>query len=91
LINTSRGAIVPIQPLADLLEGGFLGGVGLDVLEDAPPLKKNALTSQKYERLFGRNDVLLTPHVAGWSLESYERISKVLFDKIVALLVQPEI
>jgi len=91
LINTSRGAIVPIQPLADLLEGGFLGGVGLDVLEDEPPLKKNALTSQKYERLFGRNDVLLTPHVAGWSLESYERISKVLFDKIVASLVQPEI
>ncbi len=69
--------------MADLLEEGQLGGLGLDVLEDEPPLKKINGISSKYERLFGRDDVLLTPHVAGWSLESYEKISQVLAGKIL--------
>lgn len=88
LINTSRGKILPLQPLPDLLEDGTLSGVGLDVLEDEPPVKNIQKIPAVYERLFGRDDVLLTPHVAGWSLESYKNISIVLASKIVGRVGQ---
>lgn len=86
LINTSRGSIVQISDLVQELEEGRLAGAGLDVLEHEPPPVGSQEFSSLYERLFTRGDVLLTPHVAGWSLESYEKISKVLANKILSVL-----
>ena len=86
LINTSRGPIVPVADLVQELEGGWVGGAGLDVLEHEPPSSADQEFSSLYERLFMRSDVLLTPHVAGWSLESYEKISMVLANKILSVL-----
>jgi len=83
LINTSRGKIVKLEEVLGELENGSISGLGLDVFEDEPPLKKNENIPSKYERLFSRADVLLSPHIAGWSLESYEKISIVLADKIL--------
>jgi len=88
LINTSRGEIVPIGSIPDMLDDGSLSGVALDVFEEEPPVKNINFISSKYERLFGRDDVLLTPHVAGWSLESYEKISAVLAIKIIDRISQ---
>lgn len=86
LLNTSRGSIVPVRDLVQELESGWLGGAGLDVLQHEPPASAGQEFSSLYERLFMRSDVLLTPHVAGWSLESYEKISMVLANKILSVL-----
>jgi D-3-phosphoglycerate dehydrogenase / 2-oxoglutarate reductase len=88
LINTSRGGIVKVEAVLELLVDGTLSGAALDVLEDEPPLKNINVNQGKYEQLFGRDDVLLTPHIAGWSLESYEKISRVLAIKIIDWLSQ---
>lgn len=83
LINTSRGEIVPLDGICRLLEVGELSGLGLDVLEDEPPLKISGSITPKYQSLFLREDVLLSPHVAGWTIESYVKISEVLAGKIL--------
>jgi D-3-phosphoglycerate dehydrogenase len=83
LINTSRGEILPFEGLIGLLHDGNLAGLALDVFENEPPSKKNQNTFSVFSELIRRENVILTPHVAGWSLESYEKISKVLGDKII--------
>ena len=82
LVNTSRGEIVPTKDVLTLLESGKLKGAALDVLENE---KMNGLTikeHQIYKALFERNNVVLSPHVAGWSFESYKKINEVLIQKI---------
>lgn len=88
LINTSRGQIVPIPDLLHLLETGFLNGAALDVLADEPPVGRGEKLSPIYETLFRRSDVILSPHVAGWSLESYEKISLVLGNTLISHIDQ---
>jgi D-3-phosphoglycerate dehydrogenase len=63
LVNTSRGGLVDLAALDDALDRGQVGAVGLDVLEDepAPDLSR---------RLFKRPNVVLTPHLAWYSLEA---------------------
>ena len=61
LINTARGAIVDETALADALDRGQLAGAALDVLSEEPPLRSP---------LVGRNNVILTPHMSFYSVES---------------------
>lgn len=63
LVNTSRGGLVDLVALDDALESGQVAAAGLDVLEDepAPDLSR---------RLFTRPNVLLTPHLAWYSIEA---------------------
>ena len=82
LLNMSRGKILSLEGLSTLLQQGLLSGVALDVLEDEPPLKKNQALSAKYLSLFEREDVLFSPHIGGWTIESYKKIATVLEDKI---------
>jgi D-3-phosphoglycerate dehydrogenase len=82
LINMARGKILRLEGLANLLEEGILSGLALDVLEEEPPVKINQEISSKYRSLFEREDVLFTPHVGGWTVESYEGIAVVLEEKI---------
>ncbi|MGH8203819.1 MAG: NAD(P)-dependent oxidoreductase, partial [Steroidobacteraceae bacterium] len=71
LINVARGALIVESDLVDALDGGLVAGAALDVLaEDSPDLGHHPLV--------GREDVLLTPHVAFYSesaLEDLRRIS----------------
>jgi D-3-phosphoglycerate dehydrogenase len=87
-LNTSRGAIVSMEAMVQHMESGAFSGAAFDVFDQEPPPKKGQRNFEIYERLFARNDVLLTPHVAGWSTESYEKISAVLGRKILALCRQ---
>lgn len=80
LINTSRGEVVRTQDLILGLKSGKILGAGLDVLET----EKFPDTSQEiwFQDLIQYKSVILTPHVAGWTLESLYKISKVLSEKI---------
>jgi D-3-phosphoglycerate dehydrogenase len=82
IVNTSRGEIVSIKSVLNGLKSGKLRGACLDVLENE---KMNQLSSEQeslYHELFSLKNVIFTPHIAGWTVESYQKINQVLFDKI---------
>ncbi|MFN8354844.1 MAG: 2-hydroxyacid dehydrogenase [Spirosomataceae bacterium] len=82
LVNSSRGEVVVLRDLVNALQAGHVRGACLDVLENE---KLNALTSEQsliYQQLFELPHVVLTPHVAGWTEESYLKINEVLVEKI---------
>jgi D-3-phosphoglycerate dehydrogenase len=85
LINTSRGPVLNPVGLESLLVNGQLGGLGLDVFPEEPLFKKNISVKEEIYRLLLLPNVLASPHVAGWTSESYERISTVLAEKILRL------
>jgi (S)-sulfolactate dehydrogenase len=78
LINTARGGIVDEVALAAALNSGHLGGAAIDVFE-AEPLP----ASPHFE---GCPNLLLTPHIAGVSAESNERVSILIARKVLAAL-----
>jgi D-3-phosphoglycerate dehydrogenase len=85
LINTSRGDIVPTIDLLDALDSGLVSGACMDVFENEKPQTYTEQQELYYKDLFSRHNVLLTPHVAGWTIESKERLAKLLLDRIRTL------
>ena len=82
-LNTARGEIVNTRAVLQAIEKGKIIGAGLDVLETE---KFPALGEQLwYADLIKSEMVLLTPHVGGWTFDSYRKISEVLADKLNAL------
>lgn len=85
LINTARGNHVKTTDLVDALESGKVLGACLDVLEyetkSFEVTDKDKLP-QAFLYLTQSNKVILSPHVAGWTVESYIKLSSVLADKI---------
>ena len=82
LLNSARGEILPLNDLVDSLREGKLTGVALDVFEYEPFLQQSFNQRDTYNYLIGNPSVVLSPHIAGWSHESYERINQVLIEKI---------
>ncbi|MEP1032072.1 NAD(P)-dependent oxidoreductase [Ekhidna sp.] len=85
LINTARGEILDTKGLIKLLEEGVIYAAGLDVLENEKLSVYTEEEKAQLEKLSSLPNVLLTPHVGGWTYESYQRISEVLAKKIGAL------
>ncbi|MFI5160822.1 MAG: 2-hydroxyacid dehydrogenase [Sphingobacteriales bacterium] len=80
LLNTSRGKIVKTQAVLNAIKQDKILGAGLDVLEVE---KFPALSEQQwFEELRQSDKVILTPHVAGWTFDSYRRISEVMAEKL---------
>ncbi len=83
-LNMSRGACVVEQDLAYALDRGWLRGAALDVLAGEPPLLAR-------HPLLGRDNVLITPHAAYYSKESYEALERIPCENLAAcLLGHPE-
>lgn len=80
LINTARGGIVEEAALADSLRSGHLGGAAIDVFASEPI---DAATGQLFA---GLDNVILTPHVAGVTIESNERISAITAENVMRVL-----
>ena len=78
LVNTARGGIVDEDALARLLRDGHLGGAALDVFENEPLAAGSALA--------GAPRLILTPHVAGVTLESNERVSSLIAARVAEAL-----
>lgn len=80
LLNASRGEVVNTRAVLNGIRDGKIKGAGLDVLEVE---KFPALSEQDwFKELIESQKVILSPHVAGWSHESYRRISEVLAKKL---------
>lgn len=87
LINTARGKNINTQDLANAIQNGKVLGACLDVLE-YESLSFESLNAasmpEAFQFLSSSEKVLLSPHVAGWTHESYEKLSIYLADKILA-------
>jgi D-3-phosphoglycerate dehydrogenase / 2-oxoglutarate reductase len=83
-VNTARGEIASVKAILNAITQGKILGAGLDVLQTE---KFPALAEQEwYEELRKSDKVLLTPHVGGWTFDSYRKISEVLAEKLKSLL-----
>lgn len=82
LLNTARGEIVPLKDLLELMDSGKVLGAALDVLEKEKFDQLSEEEKDRFENLFSRKNVVLSPHVAGWTFASYKRINEVLVSKI---------
>lgn len=88
LINTARGKSVVTADLVAALKNNKILGAGLDVLEFEKSSFENLYTSKKempedFQHLLGRDNVLLSPHVAGWTVESKIKLAQTIVDKII--------
>lgn len=88
LINLSRGKIVSIASLMDAIQKNKVKGACLDVLEFEKSSFENIFSDKNnlptaFTQLLNSNKVLLSPHVGGWTIESYFKLSNVLADKIL--------
>ena len=83
LINTARGQCVQTEDLVEGLESGQLGGACLDVFENEKPHTFTEKEKALYNRLNFLENVVLSPHVAGWTRESKRRLAEVILDQII--------
>lgn len=85
LINTSRGRVIDTAALADALESGQVGGACLDVFENEKPERFTGVEESLYQRLYQMKQVILSPHIAGWTRESKVNMARILLQKILNL------
>nr|WP_315151606.1 2-hydroxyacid dehydrogenase [uncultured Flavobacterium sp.] len=92
IINTSRGKNIITADLVTAIQSGKVLGAGLDVLEyeklSFENLFQDKNTPEAFQYLLDGRKVILTPHIAGWTYESHERLAQVIVDKIKALYVK---
>ena len=87
LINTARGKVVNTDHLVQGLKSGKVLGAALDVLEyetSSFETLSSADLPEPFQYLIESDQVILSPHVAGWTVESYEKLATFLADKILA-------
>lgn len=88
LINTARGKSVVTEDLVSALKSGKILGAGLDVLEYEKSSFENLFSDDNmpdaFQYLIASENVLLTPHVAGWTVESNIKLAQTIVDKIQA-------
>lgn len=84
-INTARGKSVVTHDLVAALKSEKILGAGLDVLEYEKASFEDMFTTTMppaFQYLIQANNVLLTPHIAGWTIESKEKLAQTIVDKI---------
>lgn len=89
LINTSRGKNVVTADLVETLKSGKILGAGLDVLEyeklSFETLFEEDKVPDAFQYLLESDKVILSPHIAGWTFESHEKLAQTIVDKIKQL------
>lgn len=87
-INTARGNSVVTEDLVEALKAVKILGAGLDVLEYEKGSFETLFEGEKpaaFAYLLQADNVLLTPHIAGWTVESHQKLAQTIVDKIKAL------
>lgn len=89
IINTSRGKNIVTIDLVEAMKSQKILGAGLDVLEyeklSFETLFNDNETPEALQYLLNAKNTLLTPHIAGWTFESHEKLAQVIVDKIKAI------
>ena len=88
LLNTARGNSVVTEDLVEALQSGKIKGAGLDVLEYEKLSFETLFEDEKpkaFEYLLKAQNVLLTPHIAGWTFESHQKLAQTIVYKIKSI------
>ncbi|MBI1646221.1 2-hydroxyacid dehydrogenase [Capnocytophaga sp. 051621] len=87
-LNTARGKNVVTDDLVNALKNGKVLGAGLDVLEYEKASFEDFFSDgqmpESFKYLLDADNVILTPHIAGWTLESKEKLAQIIVDKIIS-------
>lgn len=82
ILNTSRGKVIELQALKKALENGKISGAGLDVLENEKLSSYSQAENQMLDWISHRSEIILTPHIAGYSHEAFLKMAQVVFQKL---------
>ena len=85
VINTSRGQALDLDALVDRLETGRIGGAGLDVFPNERPATYTPAQAALMNRLIALPNVVLSPHVAGWTVASKEALARIILERVTSL------
>ncbi len=88
LLNTARGEVLDTAALVAALASGRVRGAALDVLDNERLATLSPEQAMAFAALCAHPQVILTPHIGGWTTNSYERINQVLVKKLVYWLAQ---
>ena len=84
-INTARGKNVKTSDLVEAIRSGKVRGACLDVLEyEKPSFENLEIENNDSAFLLQSEKVIVTPHIAGWTVQSKEKLAQVIVDKILA-------
>jgi D-3-phosphoglycerate dehydrogenase / 2-oxoglutarate reductase len=82
ILNTSRGGIVKTPALISALQQNIIAGAALDVLENEKLDSFSSIEKEEMNFLTGHPNVLLTPHIAGYSAEAFYKMSRIIIEKL---------
>ena len=88
ILNGSRGKVIDTHALKNALVSGHVAGACLDVLENEKPASYDAYEQQLYGELRKMDNVLFTPHIAGWTQESKKNIASQMLESILSIYAQ---
>ena len=91
LINTARGKTVVTKDLVDAIKSKKIIGAGLDVLDYESSSFNSVFNSDKelnsLKFLIEADQVILSPHIGGWTVESHQKLAKTILNKILNLRI----
>ncbi len=82
IINTSRGKVVKTKALIQALQSDMIKGAALDVLENEKINNLDTIEKEQFLFLTNQPNVIITPHIAGYSNEAFYKMSKILLEKL---------
>lgn len=82
ILNTSRGKVLSLTSLIAAFENNKISGAGLDVLENEKLESYTSKEKEELQWLLSRRDVIITPHIAGYTNEASYKMARVLLEKL---------